>query len=103
LRLRREVDGTRRAARQKHLHAVTLDAQRFGQRRFRVLLEHIRPAPDQVQAAEQELGRTCSVGVGIPGTISRETGLVKNANSTWLNGQPLREDLERTLGRPAGG
>jgi fructokinase len=40
-----------------------------------------------------------TVGVGIPGTISPATGVVKNANSTWLNGQPLREDLERRLGR----
>jgi fructokinase len=39
------------------------------------------------------------VGVGIPGTISGATGLVKNANSTWLNGRPLVRDLEVTLGR----
>jgi fructokinase len=41
-----------------------------------------------------------SVGVGIPGTLSRLTGLVKNANSTWLIGKPLKEDLERALERP---
>ena len=41
-----------------------------------------------------------SVGVGIPGVISPATGLVKNANSTWLNGRPLRDDLERRLERP---
>src|SRR6266702_9255 len=41
-----------------------------------------------------------SVGVGIPGTIVRATGLVKNANSTWLNGQPLEHDLSTALGRP---
>jgi fructokinase len=40
------------------------------------------------------------VGVGIPGTISRDTGLVKNANSTWLIGHPLDRDLEAALGRP---
>jgi len=44
-------------------------------------------------------GRTATVGVGIPGTIVRATGLVKNANSTWLNGHPLEHDLARTLGR----
>ena len=49
---------------------------------------------------ERELGRLGSVGVGIPGTISSETGLVKNANSTWLIGRPLGEDLRRMLGRP---
>ena len=41
-----------------------------------------------------------TVGIGIPGTISPATGLVKNANSTWLNGQPLNRDLESALGRP---
>jgi fructokinase len=41
-----------------------------------------------------------SVGIGIPGALSRVTGLVKNANSTWLIGQPLKEDLEKALGRP---
>lgn len=41
-----------------------------------------------------------SVGIGIPGALSQVTGLVKNANSTWLIGQPLKEDLEEALGRP---
>ena len=41
-----------------------------------------------------------SVGVGMPGTLSRLTGRVKNANSTWLIGRPLKEDLERALARP---
>jgi len=40
-----------------------------------------------------------TVGVGIPGALSRITGLVKNANSTWLIGKPLKQDLERVLGR----
>ena len=40
-----------------------------------------------------------SVGVGIPGALSRATGLVKNANSTWLIGKPLQEDLELAIGR----
>jgi len=40
-----------------------------------------------------------TVGVGIPGALSRVTGLVKNANSTWLIGKPLRKDLENALGR----
>ncbi|MGB3610021.1 MAG: ROK family protein [Cellvibrio sp.] len=39
------------------------------------------------------------VGIGIPGTVSRKTGLVKNANSTWLNGKPLQQDLSRRLER----
>ncbi len=40
-----------------------------------------------------------TVGVGIPGALSRATGRVKNANSTWLIGRPLKQDLERALGR----
>lgn len=40
------------------------------------------------------------VGIAIPGAISRKTGLVHNANSTWLNGQPLDNDLAARLSRP---
>jgi len=50
--------------------------------------------------AEQAIGQPCSVGVGIPGTISPASGRVKNANSAWLNGRPLLEDLQAALGRP---
>jgi fructokinase len=53
-----------------------------------------------VREIEQEMGEAGSVGVGIPGTISPATGLIKNSNSTWLNGTPLAEDLARVLGRP---
>jgi fructokinase len=58
-----------------------------------------------VHAAEQKLGAggtapLATVGVGIPGAESRVTGLIKNANSTWLIGQPLRADLEAALNRP---
>lgn len=40
-----------------------------------------------------------TVGIGIPGALSRATGLVKNANSTWLIGKPLQKDLEKAIGR----
>jgi fructokinase len=52
-----------------------------------------------VTAAESELGRRCSVGVGIPGAISPSTGFVKNANSVYLNGKPFDRDLGEALGR----
>jgi fructokinase len=52
-----------------------------------------------VKELETATGQTGTVGVGIPGTIVRATGLVKNANSTWLNGQPLQIDLGAALGR----
>ena len=53
-----------------------------------------------VAAAEAVLQCRATVGVGMPGTMSPATGLVKNANSTWLNGRPLDADLGRALGRP---
>lgn len=49
---------------------------------------------------EAESGGTGTVGVGIPGALVPETGRVKNANSTWLNGRPLGDDLSRVLARP---
>jgi fructokinase len=52
-----------------------------------------------VHRMEAETGKTGTVGAGIPGTISRVTGRVKNANSTWLNGQPFHKDLTAALGR----
>jgi fructokinase len=52
-----------------------------------------------VAEAEAAIGASCTVGVGMPGAISPASGLVKNANSTWLNGQPLKVDLERALSR----
>lgn len=55
---------------------------------------------EMVRAAEAEHGRASSVGIGTPGAISPSTGLIKNANSVWLNGQPLDRDLEHRLDRP---
>src|SRR6201994_2388823 len=52
-----------------------------------------------VHRLEEKTGSTGTVGAGIPGTISRITGFVKNANSTWLNGRPLDRDLIAALGR----
>ena len=52
-----------------------------------------------VRRLEKQTGRTGTVGAGIPGSISRITGLVKNSNSTWLNGRPLDRDLAAALGR----
>ncbi len=48
---------------------------------------------------EARAGTMGTVGVGIPGTISPSTGLVKNANSVWLIGRPLLDDLRARLGR----
>ncbi|OEJ65560.1 ROK family protein [Magnetovibrio blakemorei] len=52
------------------------------------------------QVARQASTTKPTIGVGIPGTISPHTGLVKNANSVCLIGNPLHIDLERAIGRP---
>jgi fructokinase len=52
-----------------------------------------------VAELEHQVGRSCTVGVAHPGAISPATGLIKNANSTRLNGRPLDKDLQRVLGR----
>lgn len=59
----------------------------------------LRAIADLVFEAENVLGGRSSVGLATPGAISRKTGRMKNCNSTWLNGQSLKEDLERLLGR----
>ncbi len=52
-----------------------------------------------VERLERETGMTGTVGAGIPGSISAKTGLVKNANSTWLNGMPFDKDLSKAMNR----
>ncbi|MDH5190169.1 MAG: ROK family protein [Gammaproteobacteria bacterium] len=49
--------------------------------------------------SEKSLGTQGSIGIGMPGALSVATGLVKNSNSVALNGKPLKEDLEKSLGR----
>src|SRR5689334_2620965 len=50
-----------------------------------------------IDAIQKEIGGIAPVGIGIPGTVSPATGLVKNANSTWLIGRPLQRDLDAAL------
>jgi fructokinase len=64
---------------------------------YQETLDTIAALVDQV---EREAGARGSIGVGIPGSISPSTGLVRNANSVWLNGQPFDRDLAERLGRP---
>ncbi len=52
-----------------------------------------------VRELEAQAGARCRIGIGHPGAISPATGLVKNANSTRLNGHPLDVDLKKRLGR----
>jgi fructokinase len=88
------------------IEAVGLDGG--GAERFRRRVDTPRGSYDGtlqaiaglVRAAESDTGERGSVGVGMPGAVSPATGLVKNANSTWLIGHPLQPDLERILDRP---
>jgi fructokinase len=87
------------------IEVIALDAE--GRERFR----HRVPTPrgdyratveavaTLVAQAEVVVGSS-TVGVGMPGVVSPASGLVKNANSTWLNGRPLSEDLAARLDRP---
>ena len=59
----------------------------------------IRTIVSLVEGVEKELGMRGSVGIATPGAISPATGLIKNANSVCLNGQPLDRDLADALGR----
>ena len=52
-----------------------------------------------VAELERDLGLPATVGIGTPGAISPASGVVKNANSVWLNGRSLGRDLEQALGR----
>lgn len=71
----------------------------------------VRAVRDLVLQAEQKIGcvpghrisgtqPTSTLGIGIPGSLSPETGLVRNSNSTWLNNKPFGRDLEEALDRP---
>ena len=98
MRIGVDVGGTK-------IEAIALDAEG-------VELQRIRTATPKGDYAgtiaaivglvnELETTTACpgTVGVGIPGTIVPATGLVKNANSVWLNGKPLQKDLAAALGR----
>jgi fructokinase len=60
----------------------------------------VRAVAELVRQLDAKAGQACSVGVGIPGTVSPTTGLVKNANSVCLIGQPLDFDLAQVINRP---
>ncbi|HEX4914136.1 MAG TPA: ROK family protein [Vicinamibacterales bacterium] len=60
----------------------------------------VRAITDLVTEIEAAAGGRGTVGIGIPGAISPATGLIKNANSTWLIGKPLARDLSGALNRP---
>ena len=87
------------------IEAIALDVDGAERFRHRVSTPRgdygatIEAVASLVAQAEAVVG-PATVGVGMPGVVSPATGLVKNANSTWLNGRPLSEDLAARLERP---
>jgi fructokinase len=88
------------------IEAAALDAQgqvvarmrRFSPSGYAASLEEVR---ELVESVERQAGaRGASVGIGIPGSPSPADGLIRNANTTHLNGKRLQADLEAVLGRP---
>ena len=60
----------------------------------------LRAIVDAVRQIEVDIGIRGTVGIGMPGALSPRTGLMKNANSTWLIGRPFAADLAAALSRP---
>lgn len=54
---------------------------------------------DLAGSVERAVGGPCRIGIATPGTISPQTGLLRNSNSVCLNGRPFRQDIERLLRR----
>jgi fructokinase len=87
------------------IEAIALNSQGTELRRIRIPTPRgdyagtVQAIAGLVAEIEAKTHRVGSVGVGIPGTVVASTGLVKNANSTWLNGRPFAHDLSVALGR----
>ena len=60
----------------------------------------LRTVVELIRSAEETLGQEGTIGIGTPGAVSSATGLLKNSNSTCLNGHPLLADFETLLKRP---
>ena len=67
------------------------------ERGYAHILDRIKGLHDELAAGIQ--GAPHTFGIGTPGAISPRTGLLKNSNTVCMNGQPLKADLERILGR----
>ncbi len=63
---------------------------------YEVTLQSFKTLVDE---AESSIGKRATVGIGMPGCISDDTNRVKNCNAAWMNGTPMKADLETLLGR----
>jgi fructokinase len=87
------------------IEGIVLDSAGVERARLRVATPHgsyrqtVQAVTELVRALEERVEVRCRVGVGHPGALSPVTGLIKNANSTVLNGQPLDRDLKQALCR----
>jgi len=84
--------------------ALADDGRELARRRIAAPRHHYRATlaaiTSLVEGLEREIGEALPTGIGTPGAACPATGLMKNCNNVWLNGQPLRADLERMLDRP---
>lgn len=98
LRLGVDLGGTKIAVTILDAHgaAIYSSANATPQGDYPLTLEAIAAA---IQQAEAHVGKPCSLGIGTPGSKCPKTGVMRNCNSTCLNGEHLQEDLERVLGR----
>jgi fructokinase len=99
MRIGIDVGGTK-------IEGIVLDPQGVEIARVRVPTPHdaydsfLKAVADLVGALEARAGARCSVGVGTPGFLSPETGLILNSNLASLNGRPIDHDLSRAVARP---
>jgi fructokinase len=63
-------------------------------------VDAIRSVADLIATVETEVGHAASIGIGLPGSISPRTGVMRNANTIYLNGSSFKQDIEQALGRP---
>ncbi len=74
-----------------------LERKRYSyERNYLSGIETVKKLVDEFDKISEE---SCSVGIGIPGFSSRQTGIITNANSLWLNDKPFKKDLELALNR----
>jgi fructokinase len=88
------------------IEIVALDDEKRELFRKRVATPHndywaiINAIAELVKTTERKIGERGTIGIGTPGAVSLSNGMLKNSNSTCLNGQPLLDDLHRILARP---